>query len=499
MTGKALMLGIDGLGAAFLESPLALECMPATNELFGGSPRKLRSTIPPYTGPAWTTITTGVDPGRHGVFGFTDRTGRPNSDRDVHAPRVWDYVGAAGGRSLVVNVPLTYPAREIEGILVSGMPTPPNTVFSAPTEVGAEIDRVSGGYIVDVPVLGTPRATSTLARLATMTDARRKAILHLMGRESWDLVAVVFVLPDRLGHPWWKQLVPGDPMYDTKRAEAVRAAARESLRALDRAVSDILAAAPAGTGVIACSDHGFGPLHGDVFFDVALAEAGLMPKPSSGPVGSVLRRAANTPLTRAVPRKTLEAMKRKMAQNVARTDAQAWTAPKFEGGVYLGDPADADARRRVVELLGSVVDDRGEPVVREVLSAADAFSGPFVDAAPQLLPVMHSESNELHEGLHARDVWVSRDHVAWGTHRYDGVVEVKTSRPLVEREARVADVTPTLLAFLGLGVEDLDGASLVEPGQTEKVAATGSGSGSAYSAEEEGAIMEHLKGLGYVE
>src|SRR5687768_2072329 len=70
---RVLMLGLDGLSAAFLRSPLVESTMPNLLGLLrDSSVGSLRSTVPPYTAPGWTSITTGMHPDRHGVFSFTD-------------------------------------------------------------------------------------------------------------------------------------------------------------------------------------------------------------------------------------------------------------------------------------------------------------------------------------------------------------------------------------------------------------------------------------------
>lgn len=497
--GRVVMLGIDGLSWAFLDSPLVSGAMPNLKELFGSSASgPLMSTIPPYTGPAWTSITTGVGPGRHGVFGFTDRAGHPLSDARVGAPRVWDYVGRAGGRSVVVNVPLTYPPRPIEGLLVSGMPVPTGSPYTYPEDLAGRLES-DIGYVVDVSILGSPRPGPTLERLAHMTELRGRAIASLARSETWDLLSVVFVLPDRLGHPWWKQLVPGSPLYETKAGSQLRDAARGALVALDNAIGEVLGALPAGTAVVACSDHGFGPLQADVFFDVALARAGFIQQPSGTGVLKLAGRVARSPVGRLVPRRLLDRTKTRLARPAA--ERKAWTAPKFEWGVCLADGADQGIRDEVIGLLEELEDPQGRRIFKAIRARQELFTGPRVEDAPDLFPFTTSEDVELHEGLHANDHWLDRRDVPWGTHASEGVVAVSG----IEAKRRIAgdavDVTPTLLALLSIGVDGLDGKSLVDTGPpaTTVTADAVEGTGEVYDAEQEAAVMEHLRGLGYVE
>lgn len=495
---RVFMLGLDGLSRTFMQSPIVQESMPTLRTFLDRTRLgTLLSTVPPYTGPAWTTITSGLNPGKHGVFGFTDRTGRPVSDRDVSAQRVWDRLGEVGGRALVVNVPLTHPPRPIEGSLVAGMPAPAGRAFTYPESLAEEIENVAPGYVIDVSIMGSPRVGRTMDNLEKMTVARGRALTHLLRREDWDMALAVFILPDRLGHAWWKYLVPGSSLYETRKAARVRSAARATLQALDNAIEDALAALPSGTLVVLCSDHGFGPLDADLFFDVELAHAGLLSAPAPSRLRRMVTGIGRSRVASLLPRALLESVKRGME----RPDSQrvAWTAPKFEHAVRLADPGDEAVEKQVVELLNALRSPTGQPLVRQVKRRAEIFEGPEVQRAPELFPIMDSETVELHEGFHS-DTWLSRERSPWGTHAREGVYAIDTDGPLPEK-AEAADIGATLLGALGIAIEGLDGRSLVEREVVHRLSskARSPADTAGYDKEDEAAIFEHLRGLGYVE
>ena len=505
LAGRSLMLGIDGLSSAFLRAPLVADHTPnLTAFLEQASTGSLWSTFPAYTAPAWTSITTGVGPGRHGLFGFTDKDGRPASDQKVGAPRIWDYVGEAGGRSVVLNVPMTHPPRPIEGAVVSGMPAPPTAPFTHPASLAARLDDF--GYILDVPVAeGAREPSSTLGRLADMTRARGRAAAWLASDLEWDLFAVVFVLPDRLGHPWWKFLVPGSPHYDTRKADRVRRDALASVVALDDAIGELLTAIPPDTSVVLCSDHGFGPLNADLFFDVALAEAGLMEGAGLGRAHRLVARAGRSKAARLAPRGLQRRIRDRAAGSGAAKSARVWTALPYEGGVRLADAADEALRRQVIALLEGQRTPSGEPAVKTVTRREETYQGPYVHEAPDLLCEMADESVGLHNGLHAATPWVSRTELPWGTHASEGIVALRAPHSPARIAGNAPDIAPTLLTLLGLEVDGLDGHSLV-PAQGDAVRVSvkldSEVSGSPeepYSVDEEAAVLEQLRGLGYVD
>src|SRR5205085_7386869 len=84
----------------------------------------LRSTLPAATPTAWSSFLTGLNPARHGIFNFSTNANRAPSRVESARSRagvpLWRTLGAAGIRSAFVTVPFTYPAEEIEGIVVTG-------------------------------------------------------------------------------------------------------------------------------------------------------------------------------------------------------------------------------------------------------------------------------------------------------------------------------------------------------------------------------------------
>jgi len=73
----------------------------------------------------WTTVATGVDPGRHGILawgraakgGAKERRLFTNADRRVHA--IWNLLTERGRSALVVGYHNTYPAERVTGLMVS--------------------------------------------------------------------------------------------------------------------------------------------------------------------------------------------------------------------------------------------------------------------------------------------------------------------------------------------------------------------------------------------
>jgi len=126
-SNKLVLIGLDGAAFRVLQPLIAAGVMPTLARfLREGASGTLLSTHPPVTCPAWPTMFTGVNPGKHGVFSFTCRKGgegKPHTASllDVHAPTIWELLGNAGRRVGVMNVPITFPAQPVNGFMVSGL------------------------------------------------------------------------------------------------------------------------------------------------------------------------------------------------------------------------------------------------------------------------------------------------------------------------------------------------------------------------------------------
>ena len=124
--GKTVIIGLDGVPHSLLSDLIAKGVLNNLAEIFDqGYFGKMEVCIPEISSVSWSSFMTGTQAGEHGIFGFTDIV--PNTYQlrfpnfhDLRARTLFDEFGDHGKRCLVINLPSTYPAREIAGILISG-------------------------------------------------------------------------------------------------------------------------------------------------------------------------------------------------------------------------------------------------------------------------------------------------------------------------------------------------------------------------------------------
>ncbi|MCA9979030.1 MAG: alkaline phosphatase family protein, partial [Anaerolineales bacterium] len=273
MTPKVLAIGLDG-GTYDLLLPLVEQgIMPHMAKfLQQGSWGRLESTIPPFTGTAWSTFATGLNPGQHGILSFQkhDRFNYYEQIVDfvdanqLHNP-FWHTLGEAGKRVVIVNVPVTYPPRPVNGMMITGMMTPKNaSQFTYPRELAEQL----GEYQIDVDfihdeagfrIYGLPPKEVMLSEIHHVTKTRTQACLRLLQTETWDFFTVVYTGTDRLSHFFWDDLVK----LLAQPTEHGRSPLQDGLityfRDLDEGIGKLIAAAGPDAHILFMSDHGFGP------------------------------------------------------------------------------------------------------------------------------------------------------------------------------------------------------------------------------------------------
>ena len=115
-----------------------------------------------------------------------------------------------------MGVPLTYPPKPLNGILVSSFLTPGKDVqFTYPDEVKAELDRVADGdYMIDVENFRTDRKDDLLKAIYVMTERRFKAFRHFYRKELYDFAMVVEMGIDRIHHAFWRYFDKNHRLYE---------------------------------------------------------------------------------------------------------------------------------------------------------------------------------------------------------------------------------------------------------------------------------------------
>ena len=432
------VIGLDGVGVPLVRDLVARGIMPNLGRLLGtGTLAPMRSSIPVISSVSWTSFMTGCNPGKHGVYGFTDvKPGTmtlffPNFG-NVRADTLWDVAGRAGKRSIVMNIPNTYPARKLEGLLVSGFVAVNLERAVYPAELLPRLK--ADGYKIDVDYLNADqRPEAFFQDLDATLDARRRVYLNLLRDEPWDLFIGVITECDRLHHYFWSQYAdPAAPHHGRF---------LDFYRRLDDVLAALVDAVPAGTPLFIVADHGHTLIHREFYPNAWLRAEQLLAFGVEKPKGL----ADVSPATKVFvldPGRVY----------VHRTG-------RFPlGGVGPAEANDLLARVRD-GLLGLRDDSPGAPAggrpVPRVWARDELYHGPCVDAAPDL--VLDFNDGYDPKGALARTDVFGRSALT-GMHTYADALFFVNRAGVEIGGLDILDLAPTILTLLGVDVpSDMDG------------------------------------------
>ncbi len=531
MTERVFLLGLDGVPWSLLSTWVDEGALPNFGRLFEtGAAGPLRSTTPATTPAAWPSIATGVGPDKHGVYAFhrptRDYRQRMNTRRQIRRPALWDMLTPAA----VGNVPMTYPAPDVDGRMVTGMLSPGLTrSATSPPELAAEIrERVPDyGFGLDWNDYHD-RPDAFRSELDALVAARR-SVMRFVDDDEWRLFFFVYVAPDRLQHLRWDREVLLD-----------------HYRRLDEIVGEAMdRAAAADATLFVVSDHGFGPTDRAVAVNQVLERAGLLAPKSVGGLRGVFDRVGLTKervlgaldrvgvdpsaLTR-LPAGVVDAAADRIPGDHRLYDVDFSGTVAFShgpGNVYVNDaarfvdgpvaPGDRRAvARRVRALLAAVRDPETGERVLEVHDGAELF--PADDRAPDLV-VEGRPGYRVRNDVSGPPVGPAdraADHRPTGVLLAVGPDVAAGARPA---GASVVDVAPTVLHAAGEPVPaDVDGDVLAEvfaegsPTRERPVETRAyhdpddavdevdeSGEGADEREEDFDGVEDRLRGLGYME
>lgn len=435
---RLFVLGLDGSPLPLLRRLMQSGDMPNLARIFEtGSAVQMNSSLPDVSAVAWTSIITGMNPAKHGIYGFVDR--RPGTKSievmtasHVKAKTLWQLASDAGKRAVSINVPLSFPPQRINGIVVSDFLAPSLDRAVYPTDLLPVLQSL--GYRIDTdPAVARESLEAFLDDFRLTAAKRADAVLHFMNQETWDLFMVVFMETDRLHHFLWQYMAEDDATYGPKFVDAYRQ--------IDGLVGRIVGQLSDEDRLIILSDHGFTTLKKEVYLNVWLEQEGFLAfdQPSRKSLDSVSAKSRAFSLDPG-----------RVYVNLEGREAGG-TVPERELGSVIEELAERLSRLSDPE--------SGDPMIQHVYRADDIYHGPHRDRAPDLLVMPHDgydikgtfESNEL----------TGKGKLV-GMHKYDNATLFVRDRRITLEHASVHNVLPTACTLMGIEVPaGVDGQAVV--------------------------------------
>jgi uncharacterized sulfatase len=402
-----------------------------------GSGGAIDSIVPPESSACWPALTTGVNPGETGVYGFQDRENGSYDTyvpmgQDVRATRLWDRVADDGRDATVMNVPVTFPPQRNVQRMVSGFLSPSVEKAAYPDDLRDDLEN--SDYRIDVNAkLGHDEDKSEFMQDAHETlDARFEAFRRYVERDDWDLFFGVFMTTDRVNHFLFR---------DYERDGENREAFLEFYEKVDSYLGRLREALPDDVTMVVASDHGFTSLDYEVHFNAWLEQEGWLSYRDDDH-DSLDDIADETRAYSLIPgRFYLNLEGREPRGRVPQDEYES-------------------TRAELKEALEALEGPDGKPVADRVVTKEKAFRGDHDDIAPDLV-VIPNHGFDLKAGFKG-------DEEVFGVGPRNGMHSFDNACLFVDDDARIDDadlfdIAPTLLELLEVDVDraELDGSSLL--------------------------------------
>ncbi|RMD65099.1 hypothetical protein D6833_03455 [Candidatus Parcubacteria bacterium] len=437
---RVFVISIDGVPYSFMREHIDKGLFPNFKRFLDrGDFKRMNSVQPTISSVAWSSYMTGKNPAKHNIFGFVDQ--KPGT-HDIFIPTavnmssdtIWEIMSRAGKRVFVMNVPVTYPPRPVNGIMIGCFLCTQIEKIASPPAVAAELKKM--GYKIDADAwIARQDLDKFLDEVNIALEKRVQAMYHFMDKEDWDFFQTHIMETDRMNHFFWEHMEHDDPKY----AKAFF----KFYQRVDEVLGEVEEKLGEDVEFIVLSDHGFCTIKKEVYLNNYLAEAGVLKFNDERP------QSLNDMHPESLGYSLIPG--RVFVNLQGREPSGSVPPEKYE-----------TARETLTDVLLNLREkDSGEPIIREVLRREDVYEGENLEAAADLIAVPN-DGFDL-KGNVNKSVFGEKGPLV-GMHTFEDSLLYIRNRTLVKKDNEfwVGDLAPTILKMMGLPVPgDMDGVALV--------------------------------------
>ncbi len=381
---RCLAIGLDGVSTGLITEYMKRGFMPRVKEILeeGFGLFEMDASIPDVSSTSWASFLTGTNPGEHGIYGFMDlKPGAYSmyfpSYSDIGAPSIWDIIGGTVGsksstlldrygdrfseplRSVVMNIPETYPASPMNGLLTAGFVCIDLKKGTYPASAYDYLKSI--GYRSDVDATkAVSDADGFFEEVDFVLDRRMEAFEHYMASDPWDLFIAVITETDRIHHFFF------DAAFDD--THKYHGPFVDFYKKLDNIIGTLFTRfhdISKGEGLfMTMSDHGFTELKKEVYINTVLQKEGLLHLDESRDYFEQIK----------APTKAFAMEPARIYLNLEG---------KYPHGAV--SPGDVVALTEQIKRILDSLTFEGEKVIKKIYDKSELYSGPAAAAGPDLV------------------------------------------------------------------------------------------------------------------
>lgn len=248
---KVLLIGLDGASFNYIDPLLEKKLMPNLKQLMEqGTKGRLKSVMPPQTPAAWASMYTGKNPGKHGIFDWWypskfDYTLIPFSAKSIKAVPIWHILSRSNIKVGIMNIPLTYPVKVVNGFFICGLDNPYRHLeleegVTYPPGLLKEIRENCCDYKIHIDPANCSTMEELLTQWILMESNRTKAACYLIDKFQPEFMWIHYHMGDYFAH----------------RAKKNSDIVAKAYAALDENIGEIIKKYGKKTIIFVVSDHG---------------------------------------------------------------------------------------------------------------------------------------------------------------------------------------------------------------------------------------------------
>ncbi len=430
---KVSVVGLDALSWPYLSKLMDKGVIPHIKAVISKSYKYVLKCFPPTTPPSWSSILTGVNPGKHGIFGFDyivydSLEQKLYTAMNLEHPRIHEMLSMLNFKSIVINPIPGYPIIPAKGAKILS-----HTILIPKPQFSPKSMEKYANILAKIIRVEPLRSCSETLNYYDEYLSLLNEIVEKLVYDEWSLFWINLPIPDIILHKCGHYVFSKTLTLEAK----VFSKVDKIIKTLSQ-MSDIISL---------ISDHGFSYYKTLIRINDILAKKGLL---------KIIGRRKEAALKEYREVKAEFAGKHLEVNRtfVDKFSSKAFYISKWNLGVHVND---FNALPKILELLNSV---------KGILWAKrrdEVYWGPYVKRAPHIIIRPWFEGGYLQADNKVKGVIYEEG--LFKDHHPDGVFTVKTSSLKLLDHIEISNyvVTPLIMCLMNVPLSNItDGIEILE-------------------------------------
>ncbi len=268
---KVVVFGIDAVNSKIMFK--LLKYLPNIRRLLNeGCYGNVKSVIPPHSAITWTSIATGMEPGKHNVYNYVypheslRKTKNTDSNR-IKAKTYYEILNKKGKKNILINLPGSYPPKTDDIIITSFLTFGDEFIF--PKSLIDEFPELKGYRIVPNQKLSLKnKLNEYIIDVMKLEKTRFECGKRLFKEKPWDTFTYIITGTDLVFHKKYDEL--------EKKELSKNKLLIDFFKQVDAYLGWFMDNLPKDAVLMVMSDHGFKHYKGMVLVNKLLEKKGWL-------------------------------------------------------------------------------------------------------------------------------------------------------------------------------------------------------------------------------